>query len=971
MKKLHGFRLENSARVSELSVDADLWIHEKTGAKLMSVRANDENKVFGITFRTPVNDSTGVAHIMEHSVLCGSRKYPVKEPFVELLKGSLNTFLNAMTYPDKTVYPVASTNMRDFYNLVDVYLDAVFYPNITPLTFQQEGWHYELFKPEDELTFKGVVFNEMKGAYSSPDQVLMDRSRALLFPGHPYEHDSGGEPSAITNLSYEQFKSFHETYYHPSNAWIWFYGDDDPDTRLKLLNNVLKDFSKLEIDSRIPLQRGINPQKTIKASYDSGDDPNAKSQVTVNWLFPEVVSGETMLGLNILNSILVGTPAAPLYRALMESGLGEDLTGMGFEYGLRQPVYSIGLKGTQVKHAKKIEKIIVDTLKDQVRNGINKGTIAAAMNTVEFRLRENNTGAYPRGLFLMYSVLDDWIYDRDPIRAIRFEEDLNAIKAKLAEGLPYFESLITEYFLKNPQRGTLLLEPDPRLGKVKDAAEKAKLEQAKALLSSAQLKKLVKSNAALKKHQETPDSPEALKTIPTLKKTDLEKGIRHIPTEVITKGASTVLYHELDTNGIVYLELGLDIRSLPQHLVPLLPIFNRALLETGTDKQSFIELIQRIGQNTGGLRASVMTAIHPVTKRIIFMDFLRGKAMTPQTSELLAIIEDVLNSAVLADPERIRQMVLERKSGLEAGLVDMGHSVVNTRMRAAMNPASALDETMGGIEQLFYIRQLEKRLATDWESIVADLESIRNLLLNRRGLILNVSADSASWKSIRKSILAFPAKFPSLSSKDIERNLLISAQYEGLSMPSMVNFVGEGMNLYQHGYKYDGSMSVITGYLSTSYLWDRIRVRGGAYGAMNSFDRITGIYTLMSYRDPNLDVTLSNYSGLADYLRNIKLSKEELTKTVIGAIGDIDAYQLPDAKGHTAMIWHLLGITPEERQKRRNEILGTTSKDFNKLAVPLQRALDSARVCILGGPDGLKASNLAQVNELKITNLFE
>ncbi|HMN12465.1 MAG TPA: insulinase family protein [Bellilinea sp.] len=967
MTTKHGFQLIRSERIDEISSEVDHWVHERTGAQLVSVRNKDENKVFGITFRTPVKDSTGVAHIMEHSVLCGSDKYPVKEPFVELLKGSLKTFLNAMTYPDKTVYPVASTNTQDFYNLVDVYLDAVFHPAITPLTLEQEGWHYELFDPKDDLIFKGVVFNEMKGAYSSPDQVMAEKSRTILFPNHTYSQDSGGDPVKITDLTYAQFKKFHDTYYHPSNARIWFYGDDDPDLRLKLLDEVLSGYKRIKIDSSIPLQHEITPEKLVKAAYDSGDDPNAKSMVTVNWLFPEVTDPEENLGLNILSSVLVGNPAAPLYRALMGSGLGEDLIGSALENGLRQPMYSLGLKGIHSKNAKKVEKLILETLKEQVRDGIDKGNIAATMNTVEFVLREQNTGSFPRGLMLMLTTIDDWLYDRDPIEAMKFEEILASIKARLVHGEPYFESLITKYFLTNSLRTTLLLEPDSQLGRRNDEAEKAKLANVKAKLTDAQLKKLISANKKLKAHQEAPDSPEALKTIPTLKKSDLEKKVRDIPTEVIKRGPSTILYHELDTNGIVYLELGFDIRSLPQRLVPLLPTFNRALLETGTDKQNFIELIQRIGQSTGGIHASAMSTLHPQSKDHIFMEFLRGKAMTSQSGELLNILTDVLKSAVLADPERIRQMVLERKSGLESRLTDMGHSVVNTRLRAAFNPADALDEYMGGVEQLFFIRQLEKRLDTDWDAIAADLESIRKTVLNRRGLILNITTDSASWKAIKRSVLDFPANFPSENVKPAKYTLPEIPEREGLSVPSMINFVGQGMNLYDAGYTYDGSMLVVTSYLSMAYLWDRLRVRGGAYGAMNRFDRVSGVYTLMSYRDPNLDGTLQNYAEMADYLQNLKLSKEELTKAIIGAIGDADAYQMPDAKGHTAMLWHLLGITREERQQRRDELLGTTLKDFTSLAKPLAKALRNARISVLGGPDGLKAST----HGLQVKNLFE
>jgi Zn-dependent M16 (insulinase) family peptidase len=472
MKTIHGFQLFRDQDISELNTRAKLFRHLKTGAELLSLENDDENKVFGITFRTPPTDATGVAHILEHSVLCGSRKYPVKEPFVELLKGSLKTFLNAFTYPDRTCYPVASQNLQDFYNLIDIYLDAVFYPRITPHIFQQEGWHYELENPDDPLIFKGVVFNEMKGVFSSPDRMLTEYSQHSLFPDTTYGLQSGGDPQHIPELTYEQFKIFHHTYYHPSNARIFFYGDSPAEDRLRLLNDYLEDFEPLEIDAAVPLQPRFDQPKHIDRFYAVSQDADIhkKDMVTVNWLLTETTDPETNLALHVLEHILIGTPASPLRKALIDSGLGEDLAGVGLEDELRQMFFSTGLKGINVQTASQVETLILQTLTHLAEEGIDLPTIEAALNTIEFRLRENNAGTFPRGLLLMLRSLATWLYDGDPLALLAFEAPLTTIKARLANDGTYFQDLICQHFLQNPHRTTVVLQSDPDLGEREEAA---------------------------------------------------------------------------------------------------------------------------------------------------------------------------------------------------------------------------------------------------------------------------------------------------------------------------------------------------------------------------------------------------------------------------------------------------------------------------------------------------------------------
>ncbi len=428
----HGFELLRDEQIDEINTRARIWRHVKSGAELLSLENDDENKVFGISFSTPPADSTGVAHIMEHAVLGGSQKYQVKEPFVELVKGSLNTFLNAMTFSDKTIYPVASTNLQDFYNLVDVYLDAVFFPLITPNHLQQEGWHYELDKLDDPLKYKGVVFNEMKGVYSAPDSLLQRYSQQTLFPDNTYQYDSGGDPAAIPDLTYEQFKAFHDDYYQPSNSLIFMYGDDDPQERLRLLDEYLSQFEAIEVDSSVSLQtpfmepRRFSYPYTVEANQDNGQKP--KAMVQVNWMLPEFEDPNLVMALSVLSYALVSTPASPLRKALIDSGLGEDVTGGGLSTYTRQMTFSIGMKGIEVGDEGKVESLIIDTLKQLAEDGIEPDMVAAAVNTIEFSLRENNTGSYPRGLSLMINSLNTWLHGRDPLLPMRYEAPLEALE---------------------------------------------------------------------------------------------------------------------------------------------------------------------------------------------------------------------------------------------------------------------------------------------------------------------------------------------------------------------------------------------------------------------------------------------------------------------------------------------------------------------------------------------------------------
>ena len=968
----YGFALVREQAIPELNTNAKLFRHVRTGAELLSLESDDENKVFGISFRTPPPDSTGLPHILEHSTLCGSRKYPVKEPFVELLKGSLNTFLNAFTSPDNTSYPVASQNVKDLYNLIDVYLDAVFYPRITAHILQQEGWHFELENLEDPMTFKGVVFNEMKGAYSSPDNVLRRQGQQSLFPDTPYGLDSGGDPTQIPNLTYEQFKAFHETYYHPSNARIFFYGDDDPEERLRFVGAYLDDFEPTPVDSEIPLQAHFSHPRRITVPYDAGEEApdGRKGLLTMNWLLAENTDPKTTLALNILDHILIGTPASPLRKALIDSGLGEDLTGGGLNDGLRQMYFSAGLKGIAVEDADKVEDLILGTLAALAEEGIDADMVEASLNTVEFDLRENNTGRYPRGLMLMLRSLSTWLYDGDPLAPLAFESPLRAIKQRLGSGEAYFENLIREYLVENSHRTTVLLKPDPECRPRQDAAEQARLAEARAAMSTEELTAVIQDTHELKRLQETPDSPEALATIPALTLADLDKENKLTPLEVLEEGRTKILYHDLFTNGIIYLDVGFDLHILPQDLLPYVPLFGQALVKIGTETEDFVKLSQRIGRETGGIQSSILTSAVRGSPQAAARLFLRGKATVTQGDNLLALLRDILLTVKLDNRERFQQMVLETKARKETGLVPGGHLVVRTRLDAHFSEAGWVSEQIGGVDYLLFLRQLAKDVENDWPSVLERLHAVRRILLNRDAMICNVTLDKANWTGLQQKLSGLIAALPVTPVDTVPWSPPPLSPGEGLTIPARVNYVAKGANLYEHGYQLHGSVSVITNYLRTTWLWERVRVQGGAYGGFCLFDQHSGVFTYLSYRDPNLLGTLENYDGTTQFLRQLELSEGELTKSIIGAIGRIDAYQLPDAKGYTSMARYLIGETDESRQRVRDEVLSTTSDDFNSFVEALEQVRDKGLVVVMGSQEAIDEANTVHEGLLDVIKVL-
>ncbi len=861
--------------------------------------------------------------------------------------------------------------IRDFYNLIDVYLDAVFYPLITPNTFKQEGWHYELDAVDEPLMYKGVVFNEMKGSYSSPEGRLKECSQRSLFPDTIYGLDLGGDPMHIPDLTYANFKAFHQHYYHPSNARLFFYGDDNADERLRLLDSWLAAFDPIAVDFKGSASEALfraaaidaELRRQVRGRPESYGDDQLDGR-------PDSDDAENDLGINILEHILIGTPASPLRKALIDSGLGEDIAGRGLDEQLLQPIFSVGLKGLDQSGTEKLETLVLETLRALSANGIDRMTIEASLNTIEFRLRENNSGAFPRGIAALFRSLKTWLYDRDPLAPLAFEAPIRSLKTRIAEGEPYFENLIAHNFLDNPHRTTLTLRPDPEQTEREAAAERQRLDAARAAMSGSDLEALVEATRTLKRLQETPDPPEALATIPTLGLEDLPRRNKVIPIEVTRVADTQVLYHDLATNGVLYLDLAFDLHVLPADLLPYVHLFARALLETGAGEQDFVSLSQRIGRTTGGIRPQVWISAVLDTQFAAARLFLRAKAVPEKGAELLAILRYLLLEARLNNQERLKQLVLEEKASKESSLVPRGSHFVDMRIRANLHEADWAEEQIGGVSYLWFLRNLADGFETVWPTLSAALERIRALLVTRAGLLCNITTDASSWRRFEPELASFLATLPSSPVSQYSWQIGEGPSFEALIIPASVNYVGKGANLYRLGLRPSGAAHVVVKYLGTTWLWDKVRVQGGAYGGFCALDQRSGNFTYLSYRDPNLLETLDTYDQTPGFLKRAEIDKTELTRSIIGTIGDVDAYQLPDAKGFTSMQRYLAGETDEIRQRWRDEMLGAGIADFRAFADALAELTVNGQVVVLGSEQAIGPVNAQRPGFLHVSNVI-
>ena len=953
------YEILDEHRVEDVQSDGFILRHKKSGARIAILSNNDDNKVFYIGFRTPPEDETGVPHIIEHTTLCGSKKFPVKDPFIELAKGSLNTFLNAMTYPDKTVYPVASCNDQDFKNLMDVYLDAVFNPNITKYEeiFKQEGWHYELTGKDDELKINGVVYNEMKGAYSSPDEVLSSQIYRSLFPDNTYSKDSGGNPEYIPKLTYEAYLDFYHKYYHPSNSYIYLYGDMDVVERLEWLDKEylsLYDYKK--VNSEINKQPAFDEIKNVEAQYSitMDDTQENKTYLSYNRVVGDTLDEMLYQAFDVLDSALVSSPGAPVKQALIDAGIGDDVYG-SYDAGILQPVFSFVAKNANASQADEFKSIIENTLKEVVKTGINKEALLAGINSSEFKFREADFGQFPKGLLFGLNCLDSWLFD-DMKPFIHLECLGTFAKLRKAVDTDYFEKLIQEYLLDNTHGSSVTVKPKRGLGNEREEALAKELSDYKASLSDEEIKKLIEDTEHLKKYQEEPSSDEDLRKLPMLTRADMKKNampFSNIEDELLDV---KVVRHDIESNGIDYIAFLFDAGDFAQSELGYLGFFTNALGLVSTEKYSYTDLANATNIYTGGI--STGTASHPDIKdrnNFVFKFEVKLKVLEKNLDKALELMEQMLLSSDFTDTKRLGELVAQIKARLQANLSSSGHLVAAMRSMSSFSRYALYQDELKGVAFYRSICRIEKELLESPKSVSDKLAAIAKKLFARNRMLISFTGNNEAYGNAKPSLEKVIAGFNKMSAVGNQAEVHFNKAKEAFIDASQIQYVAKTGDFICEGYEYTGALRLLRIILSYDYLWINVRVKGGAYGCMNTFLR-SGESYFVSYRDPNLSDTLDVYDRIPEYIKSFSPDERDMTKYIIGTFSALDTPMNPEAKGSRSLSAYLEGITYEQIQKERNEILNAQPEDIRRLADLVEAVLKKDSICVIGNENMIKES---------------
>ena len=955
--------------LSDLKSRGILLKHKKSGARVLLMKNDDENKVFSVGFRTPPSDSTGVPHIMEHSVLCGSREFPVKDPFVELVKGSLNTFLNAMTYPDKTVYPVASCNDKDFQNLMHVYMDAVFYPNIyqSDKTFRQEGWSYHLDDPDGELTLSGVVYNEMKGAFSSPEGVLDRVILNSLFPDTSYANESGGDPEVIPELTYGQFLDFHRKYYHPSNSYIYLYGDMDMEEKLRWLDEkYLSAFDAIEVDSAIRYQQPFAEMKEIVQEYSIASDESVSDNtyLSYNKVIGTSLDEKLYLAFQILDYALLSAPGAPLKKALLDAGIGKDIMG-SYDNGVYQPIFSVIAKNANMEQKEAFIRVIEDTLKNIVENGIDQKALRAGINYHEFRFREADFGNYPRGLMYGLQLYDSWLYDEEKpfihMEAIRTFEFL---KSQVETG--YFEDLIRTYLLDNTHGSIVIIRPEQGRTARMDRELAKKLQSYKDSLTPEEIQKLVQDTKELEEYQEEESAPEDLEKIPVLKREDISRDIAPVYNDEKEIGGVKMVHHNVETNGIGYVTLMFDLSGIKEEKLPYVGILQSVLGIIDTANYEYGELFNEINVHTGGIGTSLelYTDVTKVKEKEFRATFeMKGKALYPKMDVLLSMMREILMESKLDDEKRLKEILAMLKSRLQMSFLSSGHTTAALRSLSYTSPIAKFKDDTDGIGYYETVKAIEEDFEGHKEELIRSLKAIAAKIFRADNMMVSYTSSEEGLEPMEKAFAAVGGRLNDAAAgavgdvtiDEVSGPCILHCRKrnEGFKTSSKVQYVARTGNFIDGGAEYTGALQILKVILSYDYLWQNIRVKGGAYGCMSSFNRIGEGY-LISYRDPNLKKTMEIYEGVVDYLKNFNVSDRDMNKFIIGTISNIDRPMNPAAKGSRSMNLYMNRVSEEMIRKERAQILDADQADIRALAEVLEAMLKENSLCVIGSEEKIE-----------------
>lgn len=956
--------------IKDINSNSIIYTHKKTRAKIAILKNEDKNKVFYVGFRTPVNNDKGTPHILEHSVLCGSKAFPLKDPFVELVKGSLNTFLNAMTYNEKTLYPVASCNDKDFKNLMHVYMDAVFYPNIydNKKIFLQEGISYKLENENDDLEYNGVVYNEMKGVFSNPDVLLDSKIHKELFPDTTYGFESGGDPKSIPSLSYEEFLDFHRKYYHPSNSYIYLYGDIDVEERLSWLDeNYLSKFDYLEVDSSIMMQKpsGIIKEFEIDYSISEDEDEKDKTYYSITKVVSDALDNKLYYAFQILDYVLISMPGAIIKKALLDNNIGDDIYG-GYDYGILQPTFSVYAKNATKEKKEQFLEVVNETLLQVVREGINKNALKAGLSVAKFRYREADYGTSPKGLIYGLNAMNSWLYDdKRPFLHLEANDTFEYLESKIESG--YFEELIKEYLIDNNHGVIVSANPKKGLTNIEEKEIEKELLDYKNSLTSKEIKNIVTTTKELLKYQSEPTKPEDLLTIPLLERTDISKDSEPFINEEIIVDETKVVFHEVFTNKIGYVDIVFDTREVPDELIHYIAILRTVFAYMDTKKKNYIDLSNEIDINCGGFSNTLNIYNKSDSDEYILGFEISSKLLYENFNYLSEILDEIINETIYNDEKRLKEIISEVKSKLQNYIVSSGHRAAALRSTTYFSETGMIKDMLESISFFGFIKDILKDFDNKKEEIIANICKVSELIFNKKNMVISFTADKEGLdlfmpviKNINKSI------------KDREvvvakRSLSLKKLNEGIKNSSQIQYVAQSGNFAKAGYEFVGYLRILKVILEYEYLWNNIRVKNGAYGVMADFTRKGDAY-FVSYRDPNLLKTYEVFKNIPQFLEEFDPSDREMTKYVIGTISDIDIPLTPRIKGKRSFSAYMTNTSYETINKERTEILAVTKEDIKKLKGLIKEVLEQNNICTIGNEANInKASDIFE----NVYNIFE
>lgn len=955
---LSGYELISEEELQDINSLGLLFQHTKTGARVAVVSNDDNNKVFSIGFRTPPFNSTGVPHIVEHTVLCGSREFPAKDPFIELAKGSLNTFLNAITYPDKTIYPVASCNEKDFQNLVNVYMDAVFYPNIYKKEeiFKQEGWHYELESEDAELKYNGVVYNEMKGAFSSPEQQLFRTIQNALFPDTAYGVESGGDPEFIPDLSYREFLDFHKKYYHPSNSYIYLYGDVDVREKLEWLDQTyLKEFGDDPVDSEIQFQQPFHEVKDLEVVYplSESDDSKNNTYLSYNLTIGTSLDRDLCMAFQVLEYVLLSSPGAPLKQALIDAGIGKDIIS-SFDSDIYQPTFSIIAKNAEKEQKEQFVTLIRSTLEKLVKEGLDEKSLKAAINYYEFKYREADFGQYPKGLMYGIQMLSTWLYDdKKPFIKMNSNRLFEALRAKINSD--YYTKLIEQYILNSNHVALVTLVPQAGLNAIREEHLKEKLAAYKASLSKEEIEKLIEDTRLLKEYQEESSLKEDLEKIPLLSREDIDKNAQLLYNKEVMIDGIPIIHHNVFTNGIAYMKLIFSLEKIPKELIPYIGLLSAVLGYIDTEHYSFLELSNEINIHTGGISTDV-ACFGIKGKPGVYLPTLQMdvKVLYDEMDYAFDLLKEVISFTKLKDEKRLLEIISEAKSRLQMHIMAAGHSVAVDRAMSYFSEASRFNEETKGIAYFKFIERLEGDFTNQAEDLMEKLQLLMNYIFRRENITISFTSEEEGLANLNGRLLPFVEQLKTDAVEQVVEHFDLLCANEGFKTSGQVQYVARTGNFIKAGYEYTGALEVLKTILGYDYLWNNIRVKGGAYGCMCGFSYISGNGYFTSYRDPNIAETNQVYEKAAEYVKNFTVDERDMTKYIIGTISGLDTPRTPRTKGAVSMGAYLSGTTQQDVQRQRDEILNVTVEDIRKLSDIVKAIVDAGNLCVIGNENKIE-----------------